>query len=408
MSSLDFNEAGGATPFGVQLAAGQSIRPEAVYAEFEGTGAGGSFYLVLSVVSPSGVRVSSTRSPDALAAGDTGVITFAPFLGRDPSVVPPPVAGPVPFVGIETPAFNYYVGILTVTPGQDPAALTTPQAEQIIGPVCSPDGTMVAYTRAGSIWVVGTDGSGNTEIWDATTFGYNCDSLDWKKDSSGLIFCTVFGADEHKLFSIDADGSNLTTIYTDATTRSVAGPAVSPDGTLLAFIVRLSANSFGIMVANIDGTGATQIKTSATQFSQLYFSAPPFSWGRVSNLITWNDGTLAAPVWKVCNSSGGATVTIATLPSGAGRPFFHRFSSDDAYVYLVSPADLTQIRRAATDGSGVAVLHDGTQAWATQTMYAFGNRIYVQFGNELWSIQDDGTDLRDEGPALADRMKLLS
>ena len=405
--SVNFNEGGGGAPFSIQLPEGVNIRPFSVYAEWEGTGASGSFHPALRIRSQDGTIVSTTRPEQVFAAGDTGDVTYAPFLHSE-SEVAPPTGTLVTWRGIETPAFNYYVGLVTLTPGQDPTAITTPQASFIIGPVLSPDETMVAYIRAGSIRVVNTDGTGDTEIWAVTGAGDECNSLDWKKDSTGIVFSTVFGPDQHKLFSIDADGSNLTTIYTDASTRNVAGPSVSPDGTLLGFSVLLSAVSFAIFVAAIDGSGATQIKTSPTSGSIFFFDAPPYSWARTANRFCWSDGPLAAPVWKVCDADGSNTVTIATLGAGDGRPFFHRWSADDVYVYLVSNADTTQVRRAATDGSGVTVLHDGVMGWETQTPYSFGARVYLQFGTTLWSVADDGTDLRDEGPLTADRMELRS
>lgn len=61
------------------LSQGEAFRPEMIEATFDGSGAGGGFRPCATLYSPEGRKLARTFPDDAMAAGDTSGVTFAPF-----------------------------------------------------------------------------------------------------------------------------------------------------------------------------------------------------------------------------------------------------------------------------------------------------------------------------------------
>lgn len=70
---------GGAVPFPYRLAPGEALGLSTVSAEFDGSGAGGSFLPALAIYAQSGELLSRTFTSEAVTAGDTAEVTFSPF-----------------------------------------------------------------------------------------------------------------------------------------------------------------------------------------------------------------------------------------------------------------------------------------------------------------------------------------
>lgn len=81
--SLLFDQGGGAIPYTETLAPGQDVRITSVNAEWDGAGASGTFLACLSLYSQSGVLLSRSFPSQQFAAGDSGVVTYAPPLGHE-------------------------------------------------------------------------------------------------------------------------------------------------------------------------------------------------------------------------------------------------------------------------------------------------------------------------------------
>lgn len=81
--SLQFESRGGAVPADIVLAPGQKVQLSSVVARWDGTGASGTFKPCLSIYSQDGVLVSRTFPGTDMAPGDSGVVTYAPFLGDE-------------------------------------------------------------------------------------------------------------------------------------------------------------------------------------------------------------------------------------------------------------------------------------------------------------------------------------
>ena len=72
-------EPGGAVPFEYRLAPGEAFALSTVSAEFDGSGAGGSFLPALAMYSQNGELLARTFPATAVTAGDSAEVTFSPF-----------------------------------------------------------------------------------------------------------------------------------------------------------------------------------------------------------------------------------------------------------------------------------------------------------------------------------------
>lgn len=79
---LSEDDAGGPAPFVVPLATGVDIIMASVTAHWDGSGAGGTFKPCLSLYSQAGQLLSRSFPSTLMEAGDSGEVTYAPFLGR--------------------------------------------------------------------------------------------------------------------------------------------------------------------------------------------------------------------------------------------------------------------------------------------------------------------------------------
>lgn len=324
------------------------------------------------------------------------------------------------FVPVQVQFFSgftqHYIGVVSLDPGQDLTAITTPPvAEDEDNPVLSPDGTQVAFvwTTSGPssrIYVCDIDGSNLTIVYDQADPGDvgSVECVSWHPDGTSLIFTSSWGAPESlSLYTCPVTASaTITTLYTGA--ANLGNVQYNFDGSRIAFTKFLGSTSLGLWTANADGTGDAQLDTLPTQFSQTFFEKPPFSWFNSSNRLVWNDGTLAAPVWKAMNDDGTSVTTVLTPGYAAGHPSRLQIDpTDDHIFYKVSAA--TSIRKAQLDGSGNSLLITTSALVTSTNLFVFHDqRLYWDAGDDVWSCLLDGTDERNEGSGTLHNLGLGS
>ena len=171
-------------------------------------------------------------------------------------------------------------GIYTarVADGGDIVRVTSHEGPHDIPADYSPDGTKIVFFRSavlepapwdlgGALWIVYVDGSDARRI--ETPGMMPSPGAQWSPDGTRILFSTARAQDTGALWTVDADGSNLTRIFQDsdpkyAHGRYAAGPIWSPDGSQIMFVLNPMADWFthpanGIYVINADGTGLAEV-----------------------------------------------------------------------------------------------------------------------------------------------------
>ena len=128
------------------------------------------------------------------------------------------------------------------------------------GPVWSPDGSLIAFTRAPAssiggggpgpyqLMLMNADGSGISTLLDDTQANY---AQSWMPDGNNLVFTTM-NADGATIKSIEVN-THAVKMLRDVNYQN-AGVMVSPDGTKIAFEAMLPGDRYGVFVSNLDGS----------------------------------------------------------------------------------------------------------------------------------------------------------
>jgi len=140
-------------------------------------------------------------------------------------------------------------------------------------PAWSPDGRLIAFNRFG-IWVMNsTDGSNVRQVTQ------NGSHPSWSPDGSKIVFTVVGIGTGAGIWVTNLDGSGLTQLTTTALPAMDDTPAWSPDGRHIAFRHTTPAVPGAIYLMNMDGIGVTQLTLSGQRPS----------WSPDSRMIVYED-----------------------------------------------------------------------------------------------------------------------
>jgi Tol biopolymer transport system component len=218
-----------------------------------------------------------------------------------------------------------------------------------IGPVFSPDGTMIAFTKEGGcftgpqIELMKADGSNQAAIPGTRGDG----ASGWSPDGTKLLFN---GANQ-TIGVMNVDGSGQQQLTTPPSGDLDSGGRFSPDGTRIAFD-RFSTAKATVAVdeINADGSGLTQV-ASENQFGGGPSWSPngtkiAFVCGAPSAVCTMNpDGS---DVTQLFRSSLNGVSSITWSPDGTRIAFVRPHSTragilSDVYEMKADGSDLAQI-----------------------------------------------------------------
>jgi Tol biopolymer transport system component len=264
---------------------------------------------------------------------------------------------------------NYDVYVMSAD-GSGVANLTTTPADVAswfsqLNPKWSPDGTRIAYDGDDGLYVVNVDGSGPTRIasgQDATwspdgtriAFGGQGGIFAVSPDGNGLVQLTSgpgfdeFPAfspdgsriayqhsqgDERAIYIMNVDGSNPSRVA-DFQGDTMGRPVWSPDGSMLAFDLYLTDQTWDIYAVSSDGSGLAVLAGDpntdelapvwSPDGTRIAFHASDVLARDTNNTGTFDiylmnpDGTDQIPLTHDLGTSGGSDVHWQQLPIDVG------------------------------------------------------------------------------------------
>ncbi len=223
------------------------------------------------------------------------------------------------------------------------------------------------------IYAMNADGSGLTRITNNSAH----DRLpDWSPDGRKIAFASNRGGDV-EIYVMNADGSNVTRI-TNTSGGESWSPSWSPDGRRIAFVSNRNGNE-NIYVMNADGSNETRVTNSSM------FKGKP-SWSRDGRRLTF-DSYPRGRIYVV-NVDGSGLTTIRT--SASWNPAFSpannsliAFGSGSGGIYTMN-ADGSNVARLTSHGGGAAWSPDGRSI--SFTSRRDGN-------NNIYSVDADGSNV---------------
>ena len=204
-------------------------------------------------------------------------------------------------------------------------------------PRLSPDGTRIAFLANVSArgQLVITDALGGPELIVTNdppprpAAAYGGGAFDWTPSGDGL----VYAANDGGLWFVAADGGVPRCVIPKQPDGPIAAPAVSPDGTRVAFVV----DQHQVGVVSLDGSGwPIRVSTDAD------FCFDP-AWSAASDRIVWHEWNVPDMPWD-----SGRIVERASDASGAPR------------TLAGGPGVSVQQPRYSPDGARLAYLCDET------------------------------------------------
>ena len=241
---------------------------------------------------------------------------------------------------------------------------------------------LLAFGMGGTIVTERLDGTGRKTIVPLTA-GVAAGAYEpaWSPDGTKLAYAVKLGG-TGGIFIVNADGTNAKRVTSDPADGE---PAWSPDGTKLAYI-HVSTGRRRLVTANLDGSGLTVLTPNLAR------DADDPEWSSDGARIAFSD---FADIYVV-NADGSNLVDLtadAAQPARADHPSWSPDSSRLAYTYL------NQIKVVSPNGGAATPIVGNLGelweiAWSPDgTQIAFDNDAGGPLQEELFVVNADGTNL---------------
>jgi dipeptidyl aminopeptidase/acylaminoacyl peptidase len=199
-------------------------------------------------------------------------------------------------------------------------------------PRLSPDGSRVAFLAnvSGRGQLVVVDSIGGPELVVTSDPGprpaaaYGGGAFDWTPDGEALVYAAGDGG----LWIVPATGGAPRSVVQKQPDGAIAAPAVSPDGTRVAFVV----DQHHVGIASLDGSGWPMRRSTTADFC-----FDPV-WSPDSDRVAWHEWDVPDMPWdggRVVVAAADGTDSPSTVAGGPGISVQQpRFAPDGRLAYL--------------------------------------------------------------------------
>jgi Tol biopolymer transport system component len=289
----------------------------------------------------------------------------------------------------------YHIYVRAVGPDQ-PRPLTTGTGNDI-SPAWSPDGNSIAFLRIengrGEYRIVPAAGGDERKVADLPVAGGEAQpapSLSWTGDGKSLVVVAASDKQGSALAVVSVDGGNVRPItHPPEGSDGDSTPAVSPDGSQVAFVRSTGAEGSDIFLCNLSGGGLRRVTYDDKSIRGL-------AWAPGGEEIVYSANRFGGGwrLWRLPVNGGGPRELII---AGRQAQFPSVAASGNRLVYADSPHVAAIWRATLTTGTASAderaVLRSlGRESWPQYS--PDGKKIANisdQTGNdEVWISDADG------------------
>lgn len=320
-------------------------------------------------------------------------VPFASYPGSETQPAFSPDGNQIAFVWNEKgDASNLFVKLI----GSETPLRLTSDVGQDLSPTWSPDGTSLAFIRhsedGGAVYIVPAIGGPERKLHQLRrTIDWDAPGLSWSPDGKRLIFPDGRSQeDPSAIYSLSLD--NLEAKPITMPQNSWDGdysPAVSPDGTKIAFVRGVDAATRNIYVVNSNGGEPKQLTFDGRIVRGL-------SWTSDSAAIVFSSdrgGTIS--LWKV-PTLGGLPERLGVGGDNAVNPTIARRGDRLAYSegtasWNIMRIDLNSVRKSAIQLISSTERDSAAQYSPDGKHIAF--QSYRSGSQEVWVCDSDGTRL---------------
>jgi WD40-like Beta Propeller Repeat len=309
---------------------------------------------------------------------------------------------------VKTYNFESYSQIWFGGENVPPLQITTQTTHWDHSPMLSPNGSQIAFIRLDlatifveQLVVINSDGSGENIIDSNST--YNCSAPMWHPNGTKILYnVDPTGAGNNTFYEIEPDGSNKTSVFSDA---SIFRPTYNSDGSMIGYLKAVGGGlPEQLRVVNSDGSSDHLTRT----LSETALNAVVLGWANTMNRIAFN-GVAAGlnDVLARIDEDGTDYLELTAAASDPDRPIPGRFtwSPDDATIFMArgggAPWGLWSV---SPDGSNLTNLNVNIDADDGNWPHVIGARIYlvkdgapdtlvsVDYSGGDQQVLDDGSD----------------
>ena len=182
-------------------------------------------------------------------------------------------------------------------------------------PAWSPDGRQIAFTRAGEgVFTISPLGGGERKLADART-PLLLETMAWTPDARSLVVSEMTSPTAASLLAISiATGQKTRLTWPPEPSIGDGWPAVSPDGTTVAFARYSQDTSANVHVVPLTGGEPRQLTVDKASIFGL-------AWTAEGELIFSSDRSGPSRLWRVSTSPASKSVVALLDIAGEGARF---------------------------------------------------------------------------------------